>query len=112
MFAATFLAAALSAPFDERLLGVWQCTPASGASAGAPVRTFSLLADGTYAAGNARGHYRFDERSGRIEWLNGALRAGASTTRYRIDENSKPAIDAVLNRVDYRCSHAGAKPAE
>jgi hypothetical protein len=110
MLPAAFLAAAIAAPLDQRLLGAWQCTAAPSASA--PVRTFSLLADGTYSAGSARGHYRFDERSGRIVWVNGALRAGASNTRYRIDENSKPTIEAKLDRFDYRCSHAGAKPAE
>lgn len=112
MLAVAFLAVAIGAPLDRRLLGAWQCTAPAGVSAGAPVRAFSLFADGTYHAGNARGHYRFSAGSGRIEWVNGALRATASNTRYHIDENSKPTIEAVLDRLEYRCSHAGAKPAE
>ncbi len=111
ILAAAFVAAALAAPPDERLLGKWQCT-ARAESASAPVRTFVLLANGTYAAGTARGRYRFDERSGRIDWVDGALRAAASNTRYRIDENSKPTIGTKIDRFDYRCGHAGVKPPE
>lgn len=111
IFAEAFLAAALGAPPDERLLGAWQCT-ARAVSPTAPVRSFVLFANGTYATGRSRGLYRFDERTGRIEWVSGALRAAASGTRFRIDENSKPEIGTKLDRFDYRCGHAGVKPPE
>jgi tetratricopeptide (TPR) repeat protein len=64
---------------------------------------FTLAADGTYQAANAKGHYSFHAADKSIDWVDGLHRERFSNTKLSRRSNGEPSLSFTANQRYYGC---------
>jgi hypothetical protein len=72
---------------------------------------FSLLTDGTYESGDAKGRYAFNSATKEITWLDGSHASTFSKTEIGRRDDGAPKMGLLMNKRYYGCFKPKPRPA-